>query len=123
MKTTPTPPTPTTRPWICGAEDDLYSTFVVHSTARSGGVSSSPDESTFLSCRSLRTREREEACEREREEARSENWWCMSVLHFCVAGKARPKMGSAYGSSVGDHLGVLQYYFVPHFEFCSFRWR
>jgi hypothetical protein len=88
-----------------------------------GGVSSSPGESTFLSCRSLRAREREEACEREREEAHNENWCCMSVLHFCVVGKARSKMGSTYGSSVGDHLGVLQCYFVPHFEFCSFRWR
>jgi hypothetical protein len=31
-----------------------------------GGVSSSPGESTFLSCHCLRVREREEACKRER---------------------------------------------------------
>jgi hypothetical protein len=50
----PTPPTPMTHSWICSTEDDSYSTFVVHSTARLGGVSSSPSKSTFLSCRSLR---------------------------------------------------------------------
>jgi hypothetical protein len=107
MKTTPTPPIPMTCPMIYGAEDDPYSTFVVHTTARSGESHPAP-ASPPSSAATASACAREEACEREREEeAHSENEWRMSVLQFYVAGKARPKMGSVYGSSVIGHLELL----------------
>jgi hypothetical protein len=48
---------------------------------------------------------------RERDEKHNENRWRVSILYFYVTRrKAQPRMDSAYGFSIGDGLGMLQYH-------------